>query len=137
MTLVLDASVALAWLFVRANSEEVERADAVLASLREQAAVVPALWHAEILNALVVGHKRATTTALKIGDFLTRLGRLPIQTDDAVPGKKEHVISLALEYGLSAYDALYLELAMRRRVKLATFDRQLVQACLKGGVPLA
>jgi predicted nucleic acid-binding protein len=137
VTLVLDASMALAWLFVRANPEEAEQADAVLAGLREQAAVVPALWHAEILNALVVGHKRATATALKIGDFLARLGRLPIQTDDTVPGKKEHIVSLALEYGLTAYDALYLELAMRRRAKLATFDRQLAQACVKSGVPLA
>lgn len=49
--------MALAWVFVRTNAEEVGRADAVLASLREETALVPALWHAEILNALIAGQR--------------------------------------------------------------------------------
>jgi predicted nucleic acid-binding protein len=137
MTLVLDASMALAWLFVRVDSEEADRANAVLASLREQSAVVPALWHAEILNAIVVGQRRATIAPPKMADFVARLGRLPIETDDPVPSRREHIVSLALEHGLSGYDALYLELAMRLRVKLATFDRKLAAACAKVGVPTA
>lgn len=72
-----------------------------------------------------------------MGDFLARLGRLSIETEAAAPSRKEHIISLALEHGLSGYDTLYLELAMRRRIKLATFDKRLAAACGKVGVPTA
>jgi predicted nucleic acid-binding protein len=136
VTLVLDASMALAWVFERVKSSEAERANAVLAGLPAQTALVPALWHVEILNALVVGRRRGAIVTAKAIDFLSRLDRLPIRTDHAVPARKEHVLSLALEHRLSAYDAMYLELALRSRAALATFDRRLAQACGEAGVTL-
>lgn len=46
------------------------------------------------------------------------------------------VLDLALETGLTAYDASYLYLAMTLRAPLATFDRDL-RAAAAGRVPLA
>ncbi|MEN9888325.1 MAG: hypothetical protein RL559_362, partial [Pseudomonadota bacterium] len=45
--------------------------------------------------------------------------------------------ALAAEHALSAYDACYLELALRRTLPLATLDRALLAAMARCGVPLA
>jgi predicted nucleic acid-binding protein len=45
--------------------------------------------------------------------------------------------TLAEEYGLSAYDAAYLELALRRGLRLATFDQQMISAARKAGIRIA
>lgn len=134
---VVDASVALAWIFERANPKEAEQANALLARLRERTTLVPAIWHVEVLNALVVAQRRGVISVSKALDFLSRLDRLPIRTDTAVPPRKEHVFSLAREYHLSAYDAVYLDLALRTRAALATFDERLAHARDNAGVPSA
>lgn len=131
--LVLDASTALAWIFERIDPKEAERANAVLAGLKEREALVPPLWHVEVLNALVAAQRRGVITVSKALDFLSRLDRLPIRTDAAVPPRKEHVFALAREHNLSAYDAIYLELALRAGAALATFDRRLARARDKAG----
>lgn len=134
MTLVLDASATLAWIFERTNPKEAEHADNVLRQLKEQTAIVPALWHVEILNALVVALQRSVLTQSRAHEFLSLLDRLPIATDAAVLPRKEHVLSLAREYKLSAYDATYLDLALRNRASLATFDKKLARARDNAGV---
>jgi predicted nucleic acid-binding protein len=42
---------------------------------------------------------------------------------------------VAASHGLSAYDAAYLELALRRGIALATQDEALIAARVKAGVP--
>ncbi len=127
--------MALAWLFQRTNPKEAEHANAVLLGLKTQTASVPALWHIEILNALVVALRRGVITLSQALDFLSRLDRLPIRTDAAVPPRKEHILSLAREHQLSAYDATYLDLALRSRGPFATFDKKLALARDKAGIP--
>jgi predicted nucleic acid-binding protein len=134
--LVLDASAALAWIFERANRAEAERARAVLASLEELQPIVPSLWHIEILNALVTAQRRRLLSLSKASDFLSRLERLPIETDAApVSDRKPQIFALAREYALSAYDATYLDLALRVGAALLTFDGKLMHAQTKAGVP--
>ena len=41
---------------------------------------------------------------------------------------------LASRYGLSSYDAAYLELAIRKEAALGTLDNNLLRACVKAGV---
>jgi len=41
---------------------------------------------------------------------------------------------LAVTYRLTSYDAAYLELALRRKLPLATLDEDLVRACKMAGV---
>ena len=135
MTLVLDASLALGWIFERAIPTEAEEANRVLVHLSDRQAVVPPLWHVEVLNALATAQRRGLITVSKAIAFIARLDRLPIRTDSAIPPRPEHVLSLAREHRLSAYDAIYLDLALRMRAALATFDKRLARARDKAGVP--
>ena len=130
--LILDASVATAWLF----SDETEpRADAALARLAEDGAFVPQLWHLEIRNVLLVVERRGRVSAEQATEFLDALGDLPIQTD-TTPDPAA-AFALARAHGLSFYDAVYLELAQRRDGTLATLDSTLARAAVVAGLSLS
>ena len=134
MTLVLDASMSLAWFFERNRTEEVALADEALSRLPEFDVVVPGLWHTEVANALLVGERRKVVSEAQVIDFLSRLSALAITTDEIPPEiRRDVVMALAREHGLTAYDATYLELAMRSGAVLATFDARLATAMRQAG----
>jgi predicted nucleic acid-binding protein len=134
MKLVLDASMALAWIFERQDKKEACCADHVLSSMVKTITVVPALWHIEISNTLLVGERRGIITEAQIINYLNRLAALPIATDEiSVASRQDLVIHLAREYQLTAYDATYLDLALRADAVLATFDTKLATAMRKIG----
>ncbi len=134
MKLVLDASMTLAWIFKRTKIEEINCADQALSAIKQSIALVPSLWHTEIANALLVGERRNIITEAQIIDYLNRLSRLPIITDDtSVANRRDQVIALAREHKLSAYDATYLDLALRMNAQLATFDAKLAEAMRRAG----
>lgn len=129
MTLVLDASAALAWIFERHSPHEMTLAKRLLDDLESAAVMVPALWHVEVANALLVAERRRVITEAQISAYLQRLSRLPIQTDPTSPAaRQEGIVSLGRRLGLSAYDAAYLDLALRNDACLATFDKKLIAA---------
>lgn len=128
---MLDASVALAWAF---EDEAEGYAEAALEALSEGGAVVPDLWGYEIVNALVVGERRERITPAETARFITLLGELPVEVEEIPLGGLSELASLAREYGLSAYDAAYLGVAVRRGVPLATQDTSLRKAARKAGV---
>ena len=106
MRLVLDASMALAWLFERENAEEAGCGDRALSAVADAETVVPPLWHTEIANALLIGERRRMATEAQVIDYLCRLYRLPIATDNAASAMRcDLVMALAREHGLTAYDA--------------------------------
>ncbi len=134
MTVVLDASAALAWLFGRDDKAERKRADTMLDALAEDGGLVPVLWHSEVCNALVVAERRKIASEAQSADFLARLNALPIDTDSTpTQTRRDIVLELARRFTLSVYDAVYLELALRSDARLASFDRQLVTAMRKAG----
>lgn len=134
MKLVLDASMALSWLFERKNTKEADCADRALLAVADAEVLVPALWHTEIVNALLVGERRQVVSEAKVIDYLNRLSGLPIATDDtALAGRRDLVMALAREHGLTAYDATYLDLALRTDAVLATFDAKLADAMHRAG----
>ena len=94
--------------------------------------VVPALWHNELANALVMGERRKSIDAAAIDAFLGLMRDLLIQTDQGTT--IESVIATARRYGLTAYDAAYLEVARRRDRPLATYDAKLRRAASEAGV---
>jgi predicted nucleic acid-binding protein len=131
---VLDCSVAVAWFF---EDEADAYAESVEESLARATAVVPALWHLEVANVLLVGERRKRTTQAKVTQFLTLLRSLPITTDDETVARAwDDTLPLARTYSLSVYDAAYLELAKRRSLSLATLDDRLRAAALAAGIPL-
>jgi predicted nucleic acid-binding protein len=131
---VVDASVALAWCF---PDEASEHADAVLVALKGQAIVVPAVWGLEIANAMLTGERRKRLKQPEILRFLALLEGLSIVQDgQAVSESVSNVLPLARHYGLSAYDAAYLELSIRHGVPLATLDAKLQKAAQRAGVKI-
>ncbi|MGB6976285.1 MAG: type II toxin-antitoxin system VapC family toxin [Gammaproteobacteria bacterium] len=129
MRLVIDASMALAWIFERNNNKEARLAEFTLSSIARVDAIVPTLWHTEVVNALLVGERRKIVTEAQVIDYLNRLSHLPIETDDVTPSScRDSVMALAREHALTAYDSTYLELALRNNATLATFDNKLIEA---------
>ena len=133
--LVADASVTLTWCF---EDEATPRTDALLAKLRtDDEAVVPAHWPVEVANALLVAIRRGRISREKEARFFQDLRALPIHID---PKSSENafgrVFALAQQYGLTAYDAAYLELAIRESLPLATLDDDLRKASRAAGVSL-
>ena len=128
--LVIDASIAAAWLF---DDEDDRRAAAALTRIETDAALVPQLWHLEVRSALLAAERRGRIRADEIDDRLRFLQELPVRTD-AEPNLGD-AFALARTRRLSFYDALYLELARRRGAALATLDAALARAATAEGVP--
>lgn len=128
---VLDASVAACWLL---DDEDDADANAALERLGQEDALVPQLWHIEIRNCLLVARRRRRLSGDDLGERLRALAGLPVRTDaDFDPDSS---FALADRHGLSLYDALYLNLAQRRGIPLATLDKTLRGAAIAAGVVL-
>ena len=134
LTLVLDASMALAWVFERQQAEDAARASQLLATCGEEPWWVPGLWHLEVANALLVAERRGLIEPEASDLFRSRLASLPISCDDDTAQERQS--RLVACHGLSSYDATYLELAQRLGARLASFDRRLNQAAAAVGVAL-
>jgi predicted nucleic acid-binding protein/antitoxin component of MazEF toxin-antitoxin module len=126
VSLVIDASLTVAWLFAD------ERADAPQAILRRVAAegaLVPSLWRLEVANVLRNAVRQKRSDLGYATRCLERLGRLEIvvdpETDSHAWGRTRQ---LSAEHDLTVYDAAYLELAIRRRRPLASRDGALIKA---------
>ena len=99
--------------------------------------MVPALWAIEVANAMLIGERRKRLRQSDALEFAELLGQLSLVQDTPPPGKQMgNVFATAREYGLTAYDAAYLELSIRERTELATFDAKLQKAARKAGVAM-
>jgi predicted nucleic acid-binding protein len=132
--IVVDASVTLAWCF---PDEASEYADGVLVALEGRTAVVPAIWALEIANGLLVGERRKRVRQPDARRFVELLrGLTIIEHPQTVADTVGNVLPLAREHGLSAYDAAYLDVAVRQGVPLATLDNALRKACRSVGITI-
>ncbi|PTD95770.1 type II toxin-antitoxin system VapC family toxin [Pseudothauera lacus] len=137
MNFVLDVSVALLWLAPETNPAGVDYATDVLTGLKEAQAVVPSLLALEIANVVAKLEARGGVTEAESQRYLTLLGRLNITVDQATAAHAMGAtLNLARRYKLSAYDAAYLELALRTGLPLATLDAGLARAATNAGVLL-
>src|SRR3712207_5961191 len=126
MSLVLDASLTMAWCF---DDEATPATEAVFDLVQDAGAVVPAIWPMEVTNTILIGERRGRLTEAQSARFLQVLQGLPITLDrGAVTDAWDTVLAVGREQRLSAYDASYLELAMRRGLPLATLDTRLGDA---------
>jgi len=132
ISVVVDASLALAWCFPDEGSEY---ADGVLVSLEGKTILVPSVWGLEIANAVLVSERRKRLSQPEIRQFTTLLeGLRVVQDTRAVAELVRDVLPLARAHQLSAYDAAYLELAIRHDAPLATLDGKLRAAAEMAGV---
>ncbi len=131
---VLDCSVAMAWCFADEASAETE---ALLDLTQTHAIWVPPLWRWEVASALITGEKKGRIKPAESTRFISILESLRIVLDSESAFMALHDTgALARAHNLSAYDAAYLELAMRTGAPLATRDADLIKAARKAGVRL-
>ena len=129
---VLDCSATLPWVFASEASPATHALHAVLAD--DGKAWVPALWHLELANVLINAKCKDRIDQAGIEKFLSTLGLYDIEVDGATMTVAwSKTLALAESYGLTAYDAAYLELALRKGLPLATLDGTLRAAMKKAG----
>jgi predicted nucleic acid-binding protein len=126
MSLVLDSSVTLAWVYCDETTEPVRQ---VFDRLSQTGAWVPGIWRLEVANVLEMGIRRKRHSAAFRDGTLADLAQLPIQVDGDTHQQAWHMtLRLAERHRLTLYDAAYLELALRRALPLATLDEDLRRA---------
>ena len=131
---VVDCSIAMAWLF---HDEATPKTSALLNRLATETALVPAWWFIEITNVLAMAERRGRITAPQSDAFIAELSKLAIERDGEAPDRAfTHLLSLCRRFRLTSYDAIYLDLAIRRSLPLATLDDDLRRAARKLGVSL-
>ena len=132
---VLDASVAAAWLLPDEASEASRR---VYVRMRRGSLVLhaPELWLWECGNIIASGVKRrrfAPDDALLTWSVLDAI-RVRVEVANPAPAQIRAALVLALDHGLSLYDAAYLWLAKSLSLPLLTADRPLGRAASAAGV---
>jgi predicted nucleic acid-binding protein len=130
MPIVIDASVAIDWFAAETSAA----AEIALDRVAADGAVVPALWRWEVQDVL-----RRLDLAGRLDkpvDFIrTELRELPISVDDELTSLFGGEAAIASQYGLTFYDAAYLELAVRLGVPLATTDKAMITAARAAKIP--
>lgn len=130
---VLDCSVVMAWCF---DDEATPYTDSVRDGLVDHQAIVPSIWPLEVANATIVGERRKRRDEARSGRFFVLLEALPITIDDETSSRAfGAIVRVARAHQLSAYDAAYLELAIRRGLPLACLAGKLNTAAVNAGVP--
>lgn len=130
MPFVVDNSVVVGWYF---ESQSTPYTDRVLDLLANETAHVPALWVLEFSNVRRKALKAEKADVARIREIIALVNALPISVDHTSESV-ENNLSLALEYGLTSYDAAYLGLAIRLQLPIASNDGALKEAASRVGV---
>jgi predicted nucleic acid-binding protein len=123
------------WFFGDGAPRELAYARSVLDAMKTAAALVPVTWGLEVSNVIARAEARNIVTEARSEMFLEMLRGLDITADAATFSQAlSDTLHLARRYRLSAYDASYLELALRLGMPLATLDVDLQKAAKRAGV---
>lgn len=130
MPFVLDNSVVSAWVI---GSQATAYSASIAERLQSDRAVAPLLLRLEYVNVLRTACRRQRMVVAQAQEALGLLARLPIDIDTEEPDAVK-ILDLALRHDLSSCDAAYLDLALRRRLPIATQDAELAAAARIAGV---
>lgn len=126
MSLVIDSSITLAWVYRDETTEAVRQ---VFQQVGKAGAWVPGLWRLEVANVLEMGVRRKRHGADFRDATIADLTLLSIRVDPETDLQAwDATLQLAIRHQLTLYDAAYLELALRRDLPLATLDQDLCHA---------
>lgn len=130
--IVIDSSVTLAWLFDEDSSAA--RIETVLVATD---LVVPWLWRLEVVNTILVKERRKLVTVARGTQLLELLEDLRVETIGEPPSRSlTGLAAAARPHQLTAYDAIYLDLAMSEGLPLFTRDNDLRDAATRVGIPI-
>lgn len=131
---VVDCSVAMTWLF---SDEATPQTAKLLERLGDETVLVPGWWFLEVANVLAIAERKRRINTLQSEEFIAELLKLGLEVDNDASGRAfDHLLPLCRAHQLTSYDAMYLDLAVRRRLPLATLDEPLRKAAKKLGVKL-
>ncbi len=128
---VVDASIAASWFLPDELSEE---SSLLMSDLNAAPGLAPTLFWFETRNLFVMSERRGRIGPGAALEMTRALRNLPI--DDAGPGSDAAIVTLALKYQLSAYDASYLALARSASSALATADRKMAASARSEGIDI-
>jgi predicted nucleic acid-binding protein len=132
---VVDASVVGCWSLPDEDDPEGER---LLIAASVGTLAVPFHFPSEIGNLVLTSERRRRITPEQARAARQAIATLSFDLD---PGGFDTVwgaaYPLSVHHGLTLYDALYLELALRLNLPLATFDGALRRAAEAEGVRMA
>jgi len=133
---VLDASVSLRWFLDDSVSPYADRVKHLL--IKGGRAVVPALWHLEMSNGLAVAERRSILSTADVDQALLDIEQIVAQGVDtsSIFVSSRQALVTARAFKLSAYDAVYLDLARHERLPLASLDQRLRAAAGQAGLEL-
>jgi len=121
----------MAW----ALDEDDAYSDSVLGLLVDGEALVPAVWPLEAANTILTAVRSGRLTEAEGARVKTLVEAMPIVVVPETPRRVfAEIFSLGRQWGLSSYDASYLDLAMREGIPLATVDTRLRRAARSAGV---
>lgn len=130
MPVVLDASMALAWLFGETGS-----AEAIIRDADRRGIVVPAIWGLEVANGIAMAVRRKRIPSIQRQVLLKLLAGLDVEIDPPLAlADLVELDVLAERHNLTSYDATYLLLALKRRADLASLDNDLRTAAAAEGL---
>ncbi|MDR0878927.1 MAG: type II toxin-antitoxin system VapC family toxin [Treponema sp.] len=135
MVYIFDASFSAALILPDEKTEELIKAGASVGEKDEL--FVPHLWWYEMANIFRNNILRKRYSYAEAEELLRNISLFKIITDFSSGGAySEKLLRIAHDYSLSAYDAAYLELALRKQAILGTLDDNLQNAAEKSGVKL-
>ncbi len=131
-SLVIDSSVAMAWCF---QDEATPATMRLLERMEDEAAAVPGWWYLEITNVLALAERKKRITPAQVAEFIVLIESFDLESDDQAPKRAfAHLLPLCRSHRLTSYDAAYLDLALRRRLPLASLDDDLRAAARTLGI---
>jgi len=131
---VLDCSVTMSWCF---EDENTEYSKQILLLLKKIKAIVPCIWPLDVMNVLKVAENKHRITTLKSNAFVNLLNSLPIEIDPNLNCLlNKSILEITRKHSLSAYDAAYLEIAIRQNIPLISFDKKLCEVAKKEGISI-
>lgn len=131
VTFVVDPSIVASWLL---PDERDAASGAARSRLHTEEAVAPGLWWFEMRNLLIVSERRGRIAPRQTERALALLANLAVRLDHAAD--EVSLLNLARRHRLTAYDAAYLELAVRESAPIATLGGALAKAARAEGVEL-
>jgi predicted nucleic acid-binding protein len=124
----------LPWYFQDEASPESEL---IFDRVASAGAIVPAHWKLEVANGFQTALRRRRISPNYRDESLADLDSLPIDIDPETNARAWlDTLQMTSRFGLTPYDAAYLELALRRRLPLATLDKDLRRAAVDAGVEI-
>ena len=132
MPFVIDASVTLAWFF---PDESSQYATQVILKMKTESALAPDIWPYEVANSLLTAERRNRLDVSAVSRIADEASRLPITVQHSPTSHTfDRILNVARDHNLTAYDAAYIDLAMREGLPLATLDDGLRAAAERVGV---